>query len=59
MARLARVVLWEYHTMWRRAEMVGSFVIHPPGTRHSPGSRKGCVALLIYEEFVRFVDTGQ
>jgi anti-sigma factor ChrR (cupin superfamily) len=34
----------------------GSFVIHPPGTRHSPGSVGGCVALLIYEKRVRFVD---
>ena len=33
----------------------GSFVIQPPGTRHSPGSVGGCVALLIYEKFVRFV----
>ena len=30
-------------------------VIHPPGTRHSPGSVGGCVALLIYEKAVRFV----
>ena len=33
----------------------GSFVINPPGTRHSPGSKEGCVALLIYEKAVRFV----
>lgn len=33
----------------------GSFVIHPPGTRHSPGSKGGCVALLIYDKAVRFV----
>ena len=33
----------------------GSLVISPPGTRHSPGSRGGCVALLIYEKAVRFV----
>ena len=33
----------------------GSFVIHPPGTRHAPGSVNGCVALLIYEKAVRFV----
>src|SRR5680860_1911368 len=33
----------------------GSFVIHPPGTKHSPGSVGGCVALLIYEKAVRFV----
>lgn len=34
----------------------GSFIINPPGTRHSPGSKTGCVALLIYEKAVRFVD---
>jgi anti-sigma factor ChrR (cupin superfamily) len=34
----------------------GSFVIHPPGTRHSPGSMGGCIALLIYEKGVRFVE---
>jgi len=33
----------------------GSFVINPPGTRHSPGSKTGCIALLIYEKPVRFV----
>jgi anti-sigma factor ChrR (cupin superfamily) len=33
----------------------GSFVIHPPGTRHSPGSVAGCLALLVYERAVRFV----
>jgi anti-sigma factor ChrR (cupin superfamily) len=33
----------------------GSFVINPPGTRHSPGSKNGCIALLIYEKAVRFV----
>ena len=33
----------------------GSFVVNPPGTRHSPGSAGGCVALLIYEKAVRFV----
>jgi len=34
----------------------GSFVINPPGTKHSPGSKSGCVALLIYEKAVRFVE---
>ncbi len=34
----------------------GSFVVHPPGTRHSPGSAKGCIALLIYEKGVRFIE---
>jgi len=34
----------------------GSLVIHPPGTRHSPGSVGGCVALLIYESTVKFVE---
>ncbi len=33
----------------------GSFVIHPPGTKHSPYSVSGCVALLIYEKGVRFI----
>ncbi|CAM4344051.1 anti-sigma factor, putative, ChrR family [Mycobacterium basiliense] len=33
----------------------GSFVVNPPGTRHSPGSVGGCVALLIYEKPVRFL----
>jgi anti-sigma factor ChrR (cupin superfamily) len=33
----------------------GSLVINPPGTSHSPGSKAGCVALLIYEKAVRFV----
>ncbi|MGE0194091.1 MAG: urea transporter [Methylocystis sp.] len=33
----------------------GSFVIHPPGTRHSPGSHGGCLALLIYDRAVKFV----
>ncbi len=32
----------------------GSLVINPPGTQHSPGSKGGCVALLIYEKAVRF-----
>lgn len=35
----------------------GTFVIHPPGTKHSPGSVEGCVALLIYERPVRFVES--
>ncbi|QDU62643.1 ChrR Cupin-like domain protein [Planctomycetes bacterium Pan216] len=34
----------------------GSFIVHPRGTRHSPGSKEGCVALLIYEKAVRFVE---
>ena len=33
----------------------GSLVICPPGTRHSPGSKGGCIALLIYEKAVQFV----
>lgn len=32
----------------------GSFVVNPPGTRHSPGSVGGCVVLVIYEKPVRF-----
>ncbi|MFZ0565358.1 MAG: cupin domain-containing protein [Chlamydiales bacterium] len=35
----------------------GSFVIHPPGTKHSPSSVGGCIALLIYEKGVRFVES--
>jgi len=34
----------------------GSFVVNPPGSQHSPGSKGGCIALLIYEKAVRFVD---
>lgn len=34
----------------------GSFVVNPPGSTHSPGSVGGCVALLIYEKAVRFLD---
>lgn len=37
----------------------GSFVVHEPGSRHSPGSVGGCVALLVYDKAVRFVDTVQ
>lgn len=36
----------------------GSFVVHPPGSCHSPGSVGGCVALLIYDRAVRFIDEG-
>jgi len=36
----------------------GSFVVNPPGSRHSPGSRGGCIALLIYEKAVRFIEDG-
>jgi anti-sigma factor ChrR (cupin superfamily) len=36
----------------------GSFVINRPGSRHSPGSKTGCIALLIYEKAVRFVAAG-
>lgn len=35
----------------------GSFVINPPGTKHSPGSVGGCIALLIYEKPVRFLES--
>ncbi|GAB5540114.1 MAG: hypothetical protein Salg2KO_22170 [Salibacteraceae bacterium] len=35
----------------------GGFVINPPGTKHSPGSKGGCVALLIYEKKVKFVES--
>jgi anti-sigma factor ChrR (cupin superfamily) len=33
----------------------GTFVINSPGSRHSPRSKDGCVALLIYEKAVDFV----
>jgi urea transporter len=33
----------------------GTFVIYAPGTRHSPKSADGCVALLIYEKAVDFL----
>jgi anti-sigma factor ChrR (cupin superfamily) len=33
----------------------GTFVIYAPGTRHSPRSAGGCVALLIYEKAVDFL----
>ncbi|MEO1199158.1 MAG: cupin domain-containing protein [Pseudomonadota bacterium] len=35
----------------------GTLAINVPGTRHSPGSKGGCVALLIYEKAVRFVES--
>ena len=35
----------------------GSLLIHPPGTSHSPGSVGGCLALLIYEKAVKFVES--
>lgn len=34
----------------------GSLAVNPPGTCHSPGSRGGCIALLIYEKAVRFLE---
>jgi len=34
----------------------GSLLVNPPGTVHSPGSKGGCIALLIYEKAVRFVE---
>ncbi len=33
----------------------GSFSINPPGTRHSPCSHGGCIALLIYNLAVQFL----
>jgi urea transporter len=33
----------------------GTFVIYAPGTKHSPRSTDGCVALLIYEKAVDFL----
>lgn len=35
----------------------GTFVINPPGTSHQPYSAEGCLALLIYNEPVRFMET--
>jgi anti-sigma factor ChrR (cupin superfamily) len=34
----------------------GTFAINPPGSRHSVWSDHGCVALLIWEKPVRFLD---
>jgi anti-sigma factor ChrR (cupin superfamily) len=34
----------------------GSFVVNPPGSRHTVRSEGGCVALLIWEKPVRFMD---
>jgi len=35
----------------------GTFVINPPGTRHTVFSKNGCVVLAIYEKPVRFVES--
>lgn len=63
----ARVALHE-HVGYEHVDMIegdeydeygsyptGGFVINPPGTRHAPGGRGSCIALLIYEKAVRFV----
>ncbi len=34
----------------------GALVVNPPGSRHSVRSPEGCIALLIWERPVRFVD---
>ncbi|MEZ5933664.1 MAG: cupin domain-containing protein [Alphaproteobacteria bacterium] len=34
----------------------GALVVNAPGTRHSVRSPEGCVALLIWEKPVRFID---
>lgn len=36
----------------------GAFVVNPPGSRHSVRSPEGCVALLIWERPVRFIEGG-
>ncbi|MGH1479459.1 MAG: cupin domain-containing protein [Geminicoccales bacterium] len=36
----------------------GAFVINSPGSRHSVKSPEGCVALLIWERPVRFIEGG-
>jgi len=36
----------------------GTLVVNPPGTRHTVTSPEGCVALLIWQTPVRFVDDG-
>ena len=41
------------------AYQAGTFVIYAPGTRHSPRSIDGCVALLIYEKAVDFLAPAQ
>jgi anti-sigma factor ChrR (cupin superfamily) len=42
----------------RGAYPVGTFIVNLPGTRHAVSSPKGCVALLIWQHPVRFVDNG-
>jgi urea transporter len=37
----------------------GTFIIYAPGTKHSPRSKGGCVALLIYEKAVDFLAPAQ
>ena len=36
----------------------GTFVVNPPGTRHTVSSPQGCIALLIWQQPVRFVEDG-
>lgn len=36
----------------------GTLVVNPPGTRHTVSSPQGCLALLIWQRPVRFVDDG-
>lgn len=36
----------------------GTLVINPPGTRHTVSSPQGCIALLIWQNPVRFVEDG-
>lgn len=36
----------------------GTLVINPPGTRHTVSSPQGCIALLIWQNPVRFIEDG-
>jgi len=40
----------------RGVYLQGTLAINPPGSRHSVWSEDGCVALLIWEKPVRFLD---
>lgn len=41
----------------RGSYAAGTFVINPPGTRHTVSSPEGCIALLIWQHPVRFVES--
>ncbi|MEM7024242.1 MAG: cupin domain-containing protein [Pseudomonadota bacterium] len=42
----------------RGAYGAGTMVVNPPGSRHRVWSDEGCIALLIWEKPVRFLETG-